>query len=120
MIMAHDKQAMLVNALIKANQDGKLKWEVHEEGAGTVYTEVNEKIIYLSDYHNEGLDSIKVEIYTEGKLADSFLDDDLSTSAVESIFSDSWYMTMTYLLEQSQRMASSADQVLDSLLKDLE
>lgn len=120
MTSIQDKQAKLVNSLIIANKQRRLTWEQLENGNGAVYAEVNGKVIVVSDYSSNGTDSIKLEIYTDNKLAESFLDDDLSTADVVPVGDGGWYTNMTALLEQSRRLASSADEVLDSLLKDLE
>jgi hypothetical protein len=115
-----EKQAKLANALIKSDQRGKLIWKPYSEDEGCVYTEVGGKMIYLDEYHNNGTDSVKVEIYFNGVLADSFIDDDLPSSGVRPLTNDNWYTALTWLLESARRKSSGADEVLDSLLKDLD
>ncbi len=119
-----EKQAKIVNALLRSNRTGKLKWLPYEgendEGESeTVYTSINGKLIYVSKYHHQGTDSIRIQIYAGGNLVDTFLDDDLSSSEETSVMSENWYQTMTALLEQASRMATGADEILDDLLKDL-
>lgn len=119
MSSVEEKQAKIVNALIKSNQNGKLTWKVYDEEPGCVYTEVSDKMIYLNNHHNQGTDSVKVEIFANGMLADSFLDDDLYSSEIQPVTNDTWFMTLTGLLESARRKSTGADEVLDSLLKDL-
>lgn len=52
-------------------------------------------------------------------MADSFVDDDLSSSDVTSVTNETWFMALTGLLESARRKSSGADEILDSLLKDL-
>ncbi|TCP98163.1 hypothetical protein C8J46_105316 [Sphingomonas sp. PP-F2F-A104-K0414] len=115
-----EKQAMIVNALVKSNLQGKLTWKPFEPVPGTVYTEVGGKMVYLSNVRNNELDSIQVEIYADGGLADKFVDDDLVDAQVASVSNDTWFLTLTGLLVSARRKSTGADEVLDSLLKDLE
>lgn len=119
MSSVEEKQAKIVNALIKANQRGDITWKPLENNPGCVFTQINDKFVYLDNYHSNGTDSIKVEIYANGDMADSFVDDDLSSSDVTSVTNETWFMTLTGLLESARRKSSGADEILDSLLKDL-
>lgn len=120
MSLVHDKQARLVNALIKANQQRKLKWLAWEQDQSCVYTEIGDKVINLSKQYLNGTESVKVEIYQNGNLADTFIDDDLSSADVEVVHKDNWYVAMVALMEDALRQSTGADEVLDSLLRDLE
>jgi hypothetical protein len=119
MTSKEEKQAMIVNALVKSNQQGKLTWKPFEADPKIVYTQVGDKTIYLENYHSNGTDSIKVEIYANGGLADKFIDDDLIDAQVASVTNETWFQTLTALIESGRRKATGADEVLDSLLKDL-
>ena len=119
MSTVQEKQARIINALVKSNQRGKIQWKIFDGEPGCVFTEIAEKYIYLNNFHSDGTDSIKVEIYYNDTLADDFLDDDLSSSEVQPVTGESWFVTLKRLLEDARRKATGADEVLDSLLKDL-
>lgn len=119
MMTIEEKQALIVNALVKGNEQGKLAWKPFEADPSVVYTEVGNKMIYLEAIHQNDTDSIKVEIYADGNFSDKFVDDDLATSNIVPVKDDSWYLTLSALLASGQRKSTGTDEVLDSLLKDL-
>lgn len=119
MSLIQDKQAKIVNGLYKSTQRGKIKWLPFEDEPGCVTAEISDKQVYINEYHSNDTDSVKLEIYANGVLADSFIDDELSSSEVESVTNEGWFLTMTSLLENARRKSTGADEVLDSLLKDL-
>lgn len=115
------KQALLVNALLKANSNKKLEWGFSDNPFETYfYTKINEKIIYISAIENKGVDSIKIEIHLDGNIIDSFIDDDLIGIDIEPEGYEYWYQAMSALLDQAKAMANGSDAVLDSLLEDLQ
>lgn len=119
MMTIEEKQALIVNALVKSNEQGKLTWKPFEADPSVISTEVGNKIIYLEAIHQNDTDSIKVEIYADGVLSDKFLDDDLASTEVVPATDASWYLTLSSLLTSGQRKSTGTDEVLDSLLKDL-
>lgn len=114
------KHRKFVNLLYRRTVDRNLKWNIND--VGQLYVNVGSGTLFIVEgVNNQGEDSVVFKLFgSNGNMSESFSDDNLVYNSEVPEGFGNWYLLCSALFEMAKRQATGADDVLDSMIAELD
>ena len=119
--MAYEKQQNLVIKLAKLTQTGSVDWQqTLDDTVFRLSFKNNSILISLADSKDDTADVIISLLNESGQIVERFSDNDLRGEGISQPVEGGWFKFMLNMYEKARRSALGSDQVLDSIIKEID
>lgn len=116
--MNYERQKRLVEGLLDRTRSGQIAWQ-EGVGSGTFQVAFPNNAVQITALNGYDGESFSISIIDgQGRIAESFTDQDLDRDGPH--LSGSWADMMDELFNGARRYALRADEVLDSILSEID